>query len=145
MSFITIRKPSMWTPPYYKLTNIFSPPFMTTDDILNYYTTQHEFYIQDEDDVNTNVDMNVDMNIDTNVDSDLSESNKSMQTSSDEMSENDKMSVDTSVSYEIQEKLKEIYNKINSVKNGFTLNYGDIVELPTGQMYFYHTPCIRIN
>ena len=136
MTFITIRKANMWTPAYYKLTNVFSPPYVTTNDILNYYTTIHEFYIEDEI-----CEMNIDL--------DLSDSNKSMQTSSDDNSnENDKMSVDINVNSdkEIQEKLKEIYYQINSVVNGsFTLNYGDIIEFPTGQMYFYHTSCIKIN
>lgn len=129
MSIITIRKPSMYTPTYYKLTNVFSPPYITVNDVMNYYTTLHEFYIEDE-------------SCEMIVDSENSESNSSMQISSDE---NDIMSVDTNVNEKMQEKLVKIYYQINSVVNGFTLNYGDIVEFPNGQMYFYHTPCIKIN
>jgi hypothetical protein len=65
-----------------------------------------------------------------------------MQISSDE---NDKMSVDTNVNEKMQEKLEKLYYQINSVVNGFSLTHGDIIEFPNGQMYFYHTPCIRIN
>jgi hypothetical protein len=129
MSFITIRKPSMWTPSYYKLTNVFNPPHVTVNDVMNYYTIVHEFYIEDE-------------SCEMVVDSENSESNTSMQISSDE---NDKMSVDTNANDKMQEKLVKIYYQINSVVNGFTLNFGDIVEFPNGQMYFYHTPCIKIN
>ncbi len=130
MSFLKIRKPSMWTPSYYKLTNVFNPPHMTVNDVMNYYNILHEFYIEDE-------------SCEMIVDSENSESNTSMQISSDE---NDKMSVDTNANDKMQEKLVKIYYQINSVQNGsFTLNHGDIVEFPNGQMYFYHTPCIRIN
>ncbi len=129
MSIISIRKPSMWTPSYYKLTNVFNPPHVTVNDIMNYYNIVHEFYIEDEI-------------CEMNVDSENSESNTSMQISSDE---NDKMSVDTNVNEKMQEKLEKLYYQINSVVNGFSLTHGDIIEFPNGQMYFYHTPCIRIN
>jgi hypothetical protein len=119
----------MWTPSYYKLTNVFNPPRVTVNDVMNYYTIVHEFYIEDE-------------NYEMNVDSENSESNASMQISSDE---NDKMSVDINVNDKMQEKLEKLYYQINSVVNGFSLKHGDIVEFPNEQMYFYHNPCIRIN
>ena len=120
MTFITIRKPNTYTPSYYVLTNVFNPPHITVDEVNTYYTTLHMFYIKD--------DMMMD------IDSDKSE-------------QSDIMSVDTtdSEANRVQEKLKDIYYRINSVENCFTLNYGDIVEFPNGKMYFYHTPCIKIN
>ncbi len=137
MSFVLIRKPSMWTPSYYKLSNVFNPPHITVRDVMDYYTIVYEFYIEDDF-------------CEMNIDSDLSESNKSMQTSSDE---NDKMIIDTVNNSDkfnndeiMQKKLKEIYYQVNSVVNAsFLLTYGDIIEFPTGQMYFYHIPCIKIN
>ncbi len=130
MPFITIRKPNIYTPSYYVLTNSFSPPNITVDEVNTYYTTTHMYYIKED------ITM-------MDIDSDKSESNKSMQISE----ESDKMSVDTtdSEANRVQEKLKDIYYQINSVQNSFTLNYGDIVEFPNGKMYFYHTPCIKIN
>ncbi len=146
MCFITIRKANAWTPSYYILTNVFNPPHITVNDVNDYYTITYKFYLRDEF-------------YEMSVDSDLSESNKSMQISSDE---NDKMSVDNcnddndndniivdnndNNDNEIQERLKNIYYQINSVVNGsFTLNHGDIIEFPSGEMYFYNIPCIRIN
>ncbi len=125
MMLITIRKPCLSTPSYYKLTNVFNPPHITIDDIMNYYNIIHTFYIQDDE-----LDIN----------------NDEMVIDSDKSNENNIMNVDI---YEnnnhTQEKLKQIYYRINSVQNGFPLNFGDIIEFPDNTMYFYHIPCIRIN
>ena len=139
MSIITIRKANLRTPSYYKLTNVFNPPHITVNDVLTYYNIYHEFYIEDDIyyDTHDNIYDNADEdNCDMNIDSDSNKSNISnisMQISSD-----------GDINIE-QEKLEKIYYQINSVVNGFTLNHGDIIEFPNGQMYFYHNPCIRIN
>lgn len=130
MPIITIRKPNMNTPSYYILYNVFNPPHITIDDVNMYYSNTHIFYIEDEI-------------CEMNIDSDISDSNNSMKVSSEE---SNKMSIDGDNNDEqIQEKIKDIYYKINSVQNSFTFNYGDIIEFPNGIMYFYHTPCIKIN